>query len=74
MKLLYSLLRKTLPTGKLLTGAGFASSWYGNSYDATMVNDLDWWSLMTYDFAGSWVESPIGPPSSLKKVPGGYKG
>ena len=35
---------------------------------------MDWIALMTYDFAGSWVESPIGPPSSLKKVPAGYKG
>jgi len=36
-----------------------------------MADYLDWIAPMTYDFTGSWVKSPVGPPSSLYKVPVG---
>ena len=54
---------------KLLSAAVFGTSWYGNNYDDELVDYLDWLGLMTYDFTGSWNESPKGPHSSLYKVP-----
>ncbi|ELR73043.1 Chitinase [Fulvivirga imtechensis AK7] len=54
---------------KLLSAAVFGTSWYGNNYDDKLVDYLDWLGLMTYDFTGSWNESPKGPHSSLYKVP-----
>lgn len=54
---------------KLLSAAVFGTSWYGNNYDDQLVDYLDWLGLMTYDFTGSWNESPKGPHSSLYKVP-----
>ncbi|WP_281613912.1 glycosyl hydrolase family 18 protein [Flammeovirga sp. SubArs3] len=52
----------------LLSSAVFATPWYGNNYDAGLVGYLDWLGLMTYDFTGSWDDSPIGPHSSLYEV------
>ncbi|MBB6463922.1 glycosyl hydrolase family 18 protein [Flammeovirga kamogawensis] len=52
----------------LLSSAVFATPWYGNNYDANMVDYLDWLGLMTYDFTGSWNDSPVGPHSSLYDV------
>ncbi|WP_435263539.1 glycosyl hydrolase family 18 protein [Tenacibaculum sp. nBUS_03] len=61
-------LRQKMPN-KLITAAVFGTSWYGNNYDADVAEYLDWIGLMTYDFTGSWDDSPIGPHSSLYKVP-----
>ncbi|CAL2084522.1 conserved protein of unknown function precursor containing a T9SS type A C-terminal secretion signal. Putative glycoside hydrolase, family 18 [Tenacibaculum sp. 190524A02b] len=61
-------LREKMPN-KLITAAVFGTSWYGNNYDAKMADYMDWIGLMTYDFTGSWDKSPIGPHSSLYKVP-----
>ncbi|RBW62891.1 hypothetical protein DS884_00840 [Tenacibaculum sp. E3R01] len=61
-------LREKMPN-KLITAAVFGTSWYGNNYDAKMADYMDWIGLMTYDFTGSWDKSPIGPHSSLHKLP-----
>lgn len=61
-------LRAKMPN-KLLSTAVFGTSWYGNNYDAKMADYMDWIGLMTYDFTGSWDKSPVGPHSSLYKVP-----
>lgn len=65
---------KTLKPSLLLSAAVFGTSWYGNNYDDTIHNYLDWLGLMTYDFTGSWNDSPIGPHTALHKVPQGYTG
>jgi len=42
-----------------------AGDWTGKWFDfATMVNDIDWLGIMTYDFYGSW-NSTSGPNSPL---------
>ncbi len=61
-------LREKLPT-KLISAAVFATSWYGNNYDDTMANYLDWIGLMSYDFTGSWDKTAFGPHSAMYKVP-----
>ena len=61
-------LRQKMPN-KLITTAVFGTSWYGNNYDADIEEYVDWIGLMTYDFTGSWDKSPIGPHSSLHKLP-----
>ncbi|SEB35615.1 Por secretion system C-terminal sorting domain-containing protein [Tenacibaculum sp. MAR_2009_124] len=61
-------LRQKMPN-KLITAAVFGTSWYGNNYDADVAQYMDWIGLMTYDFTGSWDKSPIGPHSSLHKLP-----
>ncbi|MGG8495748.1 glycosyl hydrolase family 18 protein [Tenacibaculum sp. TC6] len=61
-------LREKMPN-KLISAAVFGTSWYGNNYDAKMADYMDWVGLMTYDFTGSWDKSPVGPHSSLYKVP-----
>ncbi|MBI3883143.1 MAG: hypothetical protein HY305_02735 [Sphingobacteriales bacterium] len=67
-------LRQKMPT-KILSAAVFGTSYYGNNYDDTMAQYLDYIGLMTYDFTGSWNTSPIGPHSSLYKLPlGSYTG
>ncbi|CAL2087763.1 glycosyl hydrolase family 18 protein [Tenacibaculum sp. 190524A02b] len=63
-------LREKMPN-KLISAAVFGTSWYGNNYDGKMADYMDWIGLMTYDFTGSWDKSPIGPHSSLYKVPAG---
>ncbi|GAA5042709.1 hypothetical protein GCM10011506_45470 [Marivirga lumbricoides] len=67
-------LRLKMPD-KLISGAVFGTSWYGNNYDDAMAEYMDWVGLMTYDFTGSWNESPKGPHSALHTVqPGTYTG
>ncbi len=68
LKVLCKKLRQKLPN-KLISGAVFGTSWYGNNYDDGMVEYMDWLGLMSYDFTGSWNESPTGPHSSLYKTP-----
>lgn len=67
LTLLAKKLRAKRPS-MLLSSAVFATPWYGNNYDANMVEYLDWLGLMTYDFTGSWNDSPVGPHSSLYDV------
>lgn len=67
-------LRAKMPN-KVISAAVFGTSYYGNNYDDGMAQYLDWLGLMTYDFTGSWNTSPVGPHSSLFKVPmGTYQG
>jgi len=67
-------LRQKMPN-KLISAAVFGTSYYGNNYDDKMHEYMDWIGLMTYDFTGSWNTSPIGPHSSLYKIPEGtYQG
>jgi GH18 family chitinase/chitodextrinase len=61
-------LKAKMPT-KLLSCAVFGTAYYGNNYDDAIAQYADWMGLMTYDFTGSWNTSPIGPHSSLYKVP-----
>lgn len=68
LKNLCKKLREKLPN-KLISGAVFGTSWYGNNYDDGMAEYMDWIGLMSYDFTGSWNESPTGPHSSLYKTP-----
>ncbi len=73
MTLLAKKLRAKRPN-MLISAAVFATPWYGNNYDADVVNYLDWIGLMSYDFTGSWDKSPIGPHSALYEVASGYPG
>ncbi|WP_422358916.1 glycoside hydrolase family 19 protein [Reichenbachiella sp.] len=68
LRILTQKLRAKIPN-KLITAAVFATSWYGNNYDDTMAQSLDWLALMTYDFTGSWNDSPEGPHSTLYDLP-----
>lgn len=63
-------LRQKMPS-KLISAAVFGTSYYANNYDDAMHQYMDWIGLMTYDFTGSWNDSPIGPHSSLHKIPAG---
>ncbi|WP_345368629.1 glycosyl hydrolase family 18 protein [Algivirga pacifica] len=67
MTLLAKKLRAKRPD-LLLSAALFATPWYGNNYDADVAAYLDYIGLMTYDFTGSWDDSPIGPHASLYTV------
>ncbi|ANQ47421.1 T9SS type A sorting domain-containing protein [Flammeovirga sp. MY04] len=67
LTLLAKMIRAKRPS-MMLSSAVFATPWYGNNYDADLVAYLDWLGLMTYDFTGSWNDSPIGPHSSLYDV------
>jgi len=60
-------LKEAMP-GKIISAAVFGTSWYGNNYDPAMVQYLDWVGIMSYDFTGSWDESPVGPHSALYKI------
>lgn len=73
MTLLAKKLRAKRPN-MIISAAVFATPWYGNNYDATAVNYLDWIGLMSYDFTGSWDKSPKGPHSALYDVASGYPG
>lgn len=53
---------------KVVSAAVFATSWYGNNYDAGMARDLDWLGIMAYDLTGSWNASPVGPHAALYKI------
>ncbi|WP_028887995.1 Ig-like domain-containing protein [Tenacibaculum ovolyticum] len=70
LKKLSQKLRAKMPN-KLITAAVFGTSWYGNNYDDGIADYMDWVALMSYDFTGSWGDSPVGPHSSLYKVPAG---
>lgn len=61
-------LKEALPD-KIISAAMFATSWYGNNYDSQIVEYLDWIGVMTYDLTGSWNASPVGPHSTLYKIP-----
>lgn len=54
--------------GKTISAAVFATSWYGNNYDALVASHLDWLGVMTYDLTGSWNNSPVGPHTALTKI------
>ncbi len=60
-------LKQAMPN-KLVSAAVFSTSWYGNNYDPQMIDHLDWLGIMTYDFTGSWNESPVGPHSNCSKI------
>jgi GH18 family chitinase len=60
-------LKKAMPD-KIISAALFATSWYGNCYDAGLVKYVDWLGLMTYDLTGSWNQSPVGPQTALIKI------
>jgi GH18 family chitinase len=68
LKNLAQKLRAKMPN-KVLSAAVFGTSYYGNNYDDGVAQYLDFLGLMTYDFTGSWNTSPVGPHSSLYKVP-----
>jgi GH18 family chitinase len=60
-------LKQAMP-GKIISAAVFGTSYYGNNYDPAMVQYLDWIGIMSYDFTGSWNESPVGPHTALYKI------
>lgn len=60
-------LKQAMPD-KIVSAAFFATSWYGNNYDAQIADYLDWVGLMTYDLTGSWNNSPVGPHTALFKI------
>lgn len=68
LKNLAQKLRAKMPN-KVLSAAVFGTSYYGNNYDDGVAQYLDYLGLMTYDFTGSWNTSPVGPHSSLYKIP-----
>lgn len=59
---------KELLLGKVISAAVFGTSYYGNNYDERLAEYVDWVGIMTYDFTGSWRESPVGPHTALKKI------
>jgi GH18 family chitinase len=60
-------LKQALP-GSTLSATLFATSWYGNNYDAKIAEEVDWLGVMTYDLTGSWNASPVGPHTALTKI------
>ena len=60
-------LKEAIPE-KIISMATFATSWYGNCYDSTIYNYVDWVLIMSYDLTGSWNLSPVGPHSALHKI------
>jgi GH18 family chitinase len=63
-------LRLKMPD-KLISGVVFATNYFGSNYDPLMAQYMDWIGVMTYDFTGSWNKTPLGPHSSLYKIPAG---
>jgi GH18 family chitinase len=62
-------LRKQLPEHKFILSAAVpGSSWYGNNYDSRMADYLDWLGIMSYDFTGSWNNSPVGPHTACFRI------
>jgi GH18 family chitinase len=62
-----SQLRQALP-GISLSATLPATSWYGNNFDGKVADQVDWLSIETYDFTGSWNASPVGPHTELIKI------
>ena len=60
-------LRQLMPN-KIISAAFPGTSWYGNNFDPEIHKFLNWIGLMTYDFTGSWNNSPVGPHSNLNKI------
>ncbi|OED34940.1 hypothetical protein AB832_06650 [Flavobacteriaceae bacterium (ex Bugula neritina AB1)] len=60
---------KELKPDMLLSSVVFGTAWYGNNYDEEMADYLDWIGIFTYDFTGSWNETPFGPHGALRKLP-----
>ena len=60
-------LKQALP-GLTLSATLFATSWYGNNYDAKLAEQVDWLGVMTYDLTGSWNASPVGPHTALTVI------
>jgi len=60
-------LKEAMPN-KILSMATFATSWFGNCYDSSIYNYVDWILIMSYDLTGSWNLSPVGPHSALHKI------
>jgi GH18 family chitinase len=60
-------LKAALPD-KLISATTFATSWYGNNYDPTLADYVDWLSIMSYDLTGSWNQSPVGPHTALNRI------
>jgi GH18 family chitinase len=60
-------LRQAMPS-KIISATLFATSWYGNNYDARLADAVDWLGIMTYDLTGSWNQSPVGPHTALLKI------
>jgi GH18 family chitinase len=61
-------LKQALPAGSTLSATLFATSWYGNNYDAKIADQVDWLAVMTYDLTGSWNASPVGPHTALTTI------
>lgn len=60
-------LKQALPE-KIISATTFATSWYGNNYDASLIHYVDWLAVMTYDLTGSWNGTPVGPHTALLKI------
>lgn len=60
---------KELSPSMIVSTVVFGTAWYGNNYDKTMADYVDWIGIFTYDFTGSWSESPFGPHGALYKLP-----
>jgi chitinase len=52
-------LSKQLPSNVVLTTSVFAGYWSGEQYLSEIQQHVDYVALMSYDFTGSWPESPI---------------
>ncbi len=57
--LLLAELRKQLPAKVALTTSVFAGYWSGEQYLSELQQHVDYVALMSYDFTGSWPESPV---------------
>ena len=60
---------KELSPSMIVSTVVFGTAWYGNNYDETMADYVDWIGVFTYDFTGSWDATPFGPHGALYKVP-----
>src|SRR5262249_17147118 len=58
------LLKQAMPD-KIVSATTFATSWYGNNYDPSLIHYVDWLAVMTYDLTGSWNGTPVGPHTAL---------
>ena len=60
---------KEIKPDMIVSTVVFGTGWYGNNYDEAMAEYMDWIGIFTYDFTGSWDDTPFGPHGALRKLP-----